>query len=175
MEAKENAAATLFSLYVVDENKVIIGVSGAISPLVNLLHDGIVRGKKDVATAIFNLSIYQGNKFRAKVVLPLITLLVDQSIGMVDEVLAILAILATHQEGWVAIGQQSTIDILVELIHSCSDHNKENVAAVLLVLGINDSSHWLAAMQIGVYEYLIELVQNGTAGRWKARQLWQVY
>ena len=118
----------------------------------------------------FNLSIYQGNKFRAKVVLPLIALLVDQSIGMVDEVLAILAILATHQEGRVAIGQQSTIDILVELIHSGSDRNKENVAAVLLVLGINDSSHLLAAMQIGVYEYLIELVQNGTArARWKAR------
>ena len=57
MEAKENAAATLFSLYVVDENKVIIGVSGAISPLVNLLRDGIIRGKKDAATD-FSL-IYQ--------------------------------------------------------------------------------------------------------------------
>ena len=82
---------------------------------------------------------------------------------MVDEVLVILAILATHEEGQVAIGQQSTIDILVELIHSGSDRNKENVVAVLLVLGINDSSHLLEAMQIGVYGYLIELVQNGTA------------
>ena len=36
-----------------DENKVIIGVSGAISPLVNLLRDGIVRGKKDAATEFF--------------------------------------------------------------------------------------------------------------------------
>jgi serine/threonine protein kinase len=52
MEAKENAAATLFSLYVVNENKVIIGVSGAISPLVNLLRDEIVRGKKHITTAI---------------------------------------------------------------------------------------------------------------------------
>lgn len=80
-------------------------------------------------------------------------MLVDQSIGMVD---AILAVLAIHQEGRVAIGQQSTIDILMELIHSGSDHNKENVAAVLLVLGINDSSHLLTVMQIGVYEYLIK-------------------
>jgi hypothetical protein len=52
MEAKENAAATLFSLYVVNKNKVIIGVSGAISPLVNLLRDEIVRGKKHITTAI---------------------------------------------------------------------------------------------------------------------------
>ena len=66
MEAKENAVATLSSLYFVDENKIIIGVSGAISPLVNLLHDGIVRGKKDAATAIFNLLIYQGNNLGLK-------------------------------------------------------------------------------------------------------------
>ena len=52
MEAKENAAATLFILYVVNKNKVIIGVSGAISPLVNLLRDEIVRGKKHITTAI---------------------------------------------------------------------------------------------------------------------------
>lgn len=174
-EARENAAATLFSLSVVDENKVIIGASGAIPPLVDLLRDGTVRGKKDAATAIFNLSIYQGNKFRAVragVVPPLIALLVDQSIGMVDEALAILAILATHQEGRIAIGQQSAIDILVELIHSGSARNKENAAAVLLALGMNDSSHLLAAMQLGVFEYLIELAQNGTArARRKARGL----
>jgi hypothetical protein len=171
MKTHEHAVMALLNLSIHNSNK------GFIVPtsVINLLRDGIVRGKKDAATAIFNLSIYQGNKFRAKVVLPLIALLVDQSIGMVDEVLAILAILATHQEGRVAIGQQSTIDILMELIHSGSDRNKENVAAILLVVGINDSSHWLAAMQIGVYEYLIKLVQNGTTGRWKARQLWRVY
>ncbi|KAL8155687.1 hypothetical protein AgCh_000909 [Apium graveolens] len=40
MIAKENAAATLFSLSVVDENKVTIGGFGAIPPLVALLNEG---------------------------------------------------------------------------------------------------------------------------------------
>ena len=97
MEARENAAATLFSLSVVDENKVTIGASGAIPALVSLLCDGSSRGKKDAATALFNLSIYQGNKakaVRANVIPPLMSLLVDPSSDMVDEALAILAILA---------------------------------------------------------------------------------
>ncbi|GLJ32880.1 hypothetical protein SUGI_0662210 [Cryptomeria japonica] len=166
MEARENAAATLFSLSVVDENKITIGASGAIPPLVDLLRDGTPRGKKDAATALFNLSIYQGNKsraVRAGVVPPLMALLVDQNIGMVDEALAILAILATHQEGRITIGKQSAIHILVDLIHSGSARNKENAAAVLLALGINDSSHLLTALQLGIYKDLVELSRNGTA------------
>lgn len=46
MEARENAAATLFSLSVIDENKVTIGAAGAIPPLVTLLSEGSQRGKK---------------------------------------------------------------------------------------------------------------------------------
>ena len=69
MEARENADATLFSLSVVDDNKVAIGAAGAIPPLIDLLIRGTPRGKKDAATAIFNLSIYQGNKVRLVIVL----------------------------------------------------------------------------------------------------------
>lgn len=39
-EAKENSAATLFSLSVMEENKSRIGRSGAIGPLVELLGNG---------------------------------------------------------------------------------------------------------------------------------------
>eukprot|EP00252_Welwitschia_mirabilis_P022592 TRINITY_DN6153_c0_g1_i1.p1 TRINITY_DN6153_c0_g1~~TRINITY_DN6153_c0_g1_i1.p1 ORF type:complete len:661 (+),score=133.53 TRINITY_DN6153_c0_g1_i1:300-2282(+) len=166
MEAQENAAATLFSLSVIDENKVTIGAAGAIPPLVDLLRDGTPRGKKDAATALFNLSIYQVNKaraVRAGVVPPLMALLLDQGMGMVDEALAILAILATHQEGRVAIGQQSAIHSLVELINSGSARNKENAAAVLLALSVNESSNLWKALHLGVYNNLVELSEKGTA------------
>ncbi|EFJ12670.1 ubiquitin-protein ligase, PUB13 [Selaginella moellendorffii] len=165
MEARENAAATLFSLSVVDDNKVTIGQTAAIPALVNLLREGTPRGKKDAATALFNLSIYQGNKakaVRAGVVPPLMELL-DPNAGMVDEALAILAILATHQEGRVAIGQESTIPLLVELIRSGSARNKENAAAVLLALGQNDAAHLVTAQQYDAGVPLAELVQNGTS------------
>eukprot|EP00250_Pteridium_aquilinum_P008494 c17992_g3_i1 orf=496-2496(+) len=171
MEARENAAATLFSLSVVDDNKVTIGASGAIPALVTLLRDGTLRGKKDAATALFNLSIFQGNKaraVRALVVPPLMQLLKEPSSDMVDESLAILAILATHQEGRAAIGQASATPVLVELIQTGSPRNKENAAAVLLALCLNDPVQTALAGQLGAHGPLNELVKNGT-GRAKRK------
>jgi vesicle coat complex subunit len=114
MEARENSAATLFSLSIVDENKVTIGASGAIPALVQLLSNGSQRGKKDAATALFNLCIYQGNKgkaVRAGLVPILLELLTETESGMVDEALAILAILSGHPEGKAAIGAASEMDL----------------------------------------------------------------
>ncbi|CAN1303728.1 Protein yippee-like At3g08990, partial [Linum perenne] len=48
-----------------DENKIIIVALGAIPVVVELLENGSTRGKKDAASTLFNLCIYQGNKGRA--------------------------------------------------------------------------------------------------------------
>lgn len=165
MEARENAAATLFSLSVIDENKVIIGAAGAIPALIDLLCHGTPRGKKDAATAIFNLAIYQGNKVRAVrsgIVVPLMRFLKDPGGGMVDEALAILAILASHQEGKVAIGQAEPFPILVEVIRTGSPRNRENAAAILLSLCAGDAQHLKIARELGAEEALKELQENGT-------------
>eukprot|EP00249_Psilotum_nudum_P026751 c33398_g1_i1 orf=2-265(+) len=84
-------------------------------------------------------------------------LLTDPAAEMVDEALAILAIIATHQEGRVAIGQASAIPLLVDLIRTGSPRNKENGAAVLLSLCTNDSAHILTARQVGASGPLSEL------------------
>ncbi|XP_077220235.1 plant U-box 14 [Tasmannia lanceolata] len=165
MEARENAAATLFSLSVIDENKVAIGAAGAIPALVDLLCQGSPRGKKDAATAIFNLSIYQGNKVRAVragIVVPLMRLLMDVGGGMMDEALAILAILATHQEGRLAIGQADPILILVEVMRTSSPRNRENATAVLCSLCLSDVQYLKAAKELGAEEALKELAEGGT-------------
>ncbi|XP_047316097.1 U-box domain-containing protein 14 [Impatiens glandulifera] len=166
MEARENAAATLFSLSVVDENKVAIGAAGAIPALIELLCEGTPRGKKDAATAIFNLSIYQGNKVRAVragIVVPLMGLLKDAGSGMVDEALAILAILANHQEGKSAISQAEPIGVLVEVIRTGSPRNRENAAAILWsLLCMGDESCLVEARDVGAEEALKELCENGT-------------
>ncbi|XP_043705010.1 U-box domain-containing protein 14-like [Telopea speciosissima] len=165
MEARENAAATLFSLSVIDENKVAIGAAGAIPALIDLLCQGSPRGKKDAATAIFNLSIYPGNKVKAVkagIVAPLMRLLTDAAGGMVDEALAILAILASHQEGKVAIGQAEPIPVLVEVMRTGSPHNRENAAAVLWSLCTGDVQHLKTAREYAAEEVLKELAENGT-------------
>lgn len=176
MEARENAAATLFSLSVVDENKVTIGASGAIPPLVSLLGEGSQRGKKDAATALFNLCIYQGNKgkaVRAGVVQTLMGLLTEPG-GMLDEAVAILAILSSHPEGRLAIGAAEAMPVLVEVIRSGSHRNKENAAAVLVHLcnGEQQEQHLAEARECGVMGPLEELAQSGTdRGKRKAAQL----
>ncbi|PPR84579.1 hypothetical protein GOBAR_AA36131 [Gossypium barbadense] len=175
MEARENAAATLFSLSVVDENKVTIGASGAIPPLVVLLSEGTQRGKKDAATALFNLCIYQGNKgkaVRAGVVPILMRLLTEPGGGMVDEALAILAILASHPEGKSAIGAAEAVPVLVGVIGNGSPRNRENGAAVLVHLCSGDQQHLAEAQELGVMGPLVDLAQNGTdRGKRKAAQL----
>ncbi|GAV57913.1 Arm domain-containing protein/U-box domain-containing protein [Cephalotus follicularis] len=175
MEARENAAATLFSLSVVDENKVTIGASGAIPPLVTLLSEGTQRGKKDAATALFNLCIYQGNKgkaVRAGVVPTLMRLLTEPGGGMVDESLAILAILASHTEGKAAIGAAEAVPVLVEVIGNGSPRNRENAAAVLVHLCTGDQKYLADAQELGVTGPLVDLAQNGTdRGKRKATQL----
>ncbi|KAK9734833.1 hypothetical protein RND81_04G166100 [Saponaria officinalis] len=175
MEARENAAATLFSLSVVDENKVTIGSSGAIPPLVMLLSEGNQRGKKDAATALFNLCIYQGNKgkaIRAGIVPILLRLLTEPGGGMLDEGLAILAIISSHPEGKATIGSADALPVLVDVIGSGSSRNKENACAVLVHLCSGDSNYLVEAQRLGVEGPLHEMVQNGTErGRRKAQQL----
>ncbi|KAI3708217.1 hypothetical protein L2E82_37372 [Cichorium intybus] len=124
-------------LSLANENKIIIGASGAIPTLVNLLENGSNRGKKPVATALFNLCIYQENKGRA-VRAGIITVLLktlcdsdlnsgsesDSGVCMVDEALTILSILASHQEAKVAIVKASMIPLLIDLMRTGISRNK---------------------------------------------------
>ncbi|XP_057532700.1 U-box domain-containing protein 15 [Amaranthus tricolor] len=168
--AKENAAATLFSLSMLDENKVIIGLYDGIPPLVNLLEKGTVRGKRDAATALFNLCLNSMNKSRAieaGIVTPLLGLIDDSELGMIDEALSILLLIASHPQGRQEIGQLTFIQSLIEFIggddHDVTPKNKEGAVALLLELGLNGgSSFLLAALQFGVYEYLVDISQSGT-------------
>ncbi|KAJ0726065.1 putative adaptor protein Cbl domain superfamily [Helianthus annuus] len=165
-EARENSAATLFSLSMLNENKVMIGCLKGIPPLVKLLRNGSIRGKKDAATALFNLSLNQSNKTRAikaGIIEPLLHLLKERSLGMVDEALSILALLAKQPEGQSGMGQLSVIETLVGFVKDGTPKNKECATAVLLELGLNNSSVILAALQYGVYDHLVELSKSGTS------------
>jgi hypothetical protein len=142
---------------------------------VTLLSEGTQRGKKDAATALFNLCIYQGNKgkaVRAGVVPTLMCLLTETGGGMVDEALAILAILASHPEGKATIGAAEAVPVLVEVIRNGSPRNRENAAAVLVHLCSGDQKHLVEAQEHGVMGPLVDLAQNGTdRGKRKAQQL----
>ncbi|KAK9041057.1 hypothetical protein V6N11_016181 [Hibiscus sabdariffa] len=57
IETRSNAAAAIFTLSALDSNKELIGKSGALKPLIELLEEGHPSAMKDVASAIFSLCI----------------------------------------------------------------------------------------------------------------------
>nr|TKS02767.1 hypothetical protein D5086_0000159760 [Populus alba] len=131
-EARENSAAALFSLSMLDENKVLIGASNGIRPLVHLLQNGTIRGKKDAATALFNLSLNQTNKSRAikaGIIPALLHLLEEKNLGMIDEALSIFLLLASHPEGRNEIGKLSFIKTLID-IHKKRDSQEQGMRPI---------------------------------------------
>ncbi|CAN1126428.1 U-box domain-containing protein 11 [Linum perenne] len=165
VEAKENAAATLFSLSLGDENKIIIGASGAIPALVELLENGSTRGKKDAASALFNLCIYQGNKgraVRAGIIAALLRMLTDSRSVMVDEALTILSVLSSNQEAKAAIVKASTIPILIDVLRTGEARSKENAASILLSLCKRDPENLGCISRLGAVIPLTELTKSGT-------------
>ena len=101
-------------------------------------------------------------------------LLAETESGMVDEALAILAILSSHPEGKAAISSAAAIPILVGVIRNGSARNKENAAAVLVHLcnGEQQQQHLAEAQEQGIVDLLEELLESGTdRGKRKAIQL----
>eukprot|EP01018_Ginkgo_biloba_P024928 Gb_24091 [translate_table: standard] len=174
MAARENAAAALFSLSAVDENKVRIGASdNAIPGLVDLLREGSSGGKKDAASALFNLCICSANRakcVKAGVVAVLLRLIEDESQGMADESLVILAILSSHREGVKAIGQGGGLSMLMDFMKQSSPHNQENAVVILLALCAYESSYMRDVRNNDVGEGYMALVDLSLTGTSRARR-----
>ena len=149
IETRRNAAAALFSLSSLDSNKLIIGKAGALNPLIGLLEEGHPPAMKDAALAIFNLCLVLENKVRAvqegavRVILKKI-----MDCILVDELLATLAILTSQQEAVQEMGLLGAVPCLIDIIReSSSERNKENCAAILHTICLNDRTKWRAVME----------------------------
>lgn len=144
IQTRSNAAAALFTLSALDTNKLIIGKSGAFKPLIDLLDEGHPLAMKDVASAIFNLCIVHENKGRAvregavRVILKKI-----MDCILVDELLAILAMLSGHQKAVEEMGELGALPCLLRIIReSTCERNKENCVAILHTICFNDRTKW---------------------------------
>ncbi|KAG5053121.1 hypothetical protein JHK87_005319 [Glycine soja] len=139
MEARENAAASIYSLSMVDECKVQIGGRPrAIPALVELLKEGTPIGKRDAASALFNLAVYNPNKVsvvKAEAVPVLVELLMDDKAGITDDALAVLALLLGCSEGLEEIrNSRALVPLLIDLLRFGSVKGKEN--SITLLLGL---------------------------------------
>ncbi|XP_002981351.2 U-box domain-containing protein 2 [Selaginella moellendorffii] len=164
-DARENAAATLCSISV-EDYKEKIGARGAIPLLVDLLRTGTPRGKKDAALALHNLSLFRENKVRivaAGGVKPLINLICEPRMGMVDRAVDVLVTLSSIPEGRMAIGEEGGIPPLVEVVEAGSPLAKERAAAALLQLCTNNPKYRRTTLQEGALPPLYILSQIGTS------------
>ncbi|CAL9762348.1 unnamed protein product [Musa acuminata subsp. burmannicoides] len=166
METRSNSAAALFSLSALDANKLKIGELGAMKPLVELLEEGSPNAKKDAGSAIFSLCMVHENRARAVregVVGVVLTAITHQS--LVDESLAILALLSGHQEAVEEIADTSGVPPLLGIIKdsSCA-RNKENAVVVLFAVCMHDRTK---LREVGEEEKsngsISRLAQNGTS------------
>ncbi|XP_074556894.1 U-box domain-containing protein 9-like isoform X2 [Curcuma longa] len=144
METRSNSAAALFSLSALESNKVKIGKMGAMKPLVELLEQGSPSAKKDAGSAIFNLCIFHENRAGALmegVVGVLLKSIADQS--LVDESLAILALLSRDQEAVEEIAENGGVASMLSIVKDNGrtrnkQNNKENAAAILFAICMHD-------------------------------------
>ncbi|MED6118555.1 E3 ubiquitin-protein ligase pub1 [Stylosanthes scabra] len=174
MEARENAAAAIFSLTMIDDSKVTIGAHPrAIKALVKLLKEGTPIGKRDAATAIFNLAVYQSNKatiVNAGAVSVLIDMLMDDKAGITDDALAVLASLLGCSQGLQEIrNSRALISILIELLRFGSATGKEN--SITLLLGLCKEEGEVVARRLLVNPRSIPSLQSLAAhGSLRARR-----
>ncbi|XP_048611826.1 U-box domain-containing protein 11-like [Brassica napus] len=142
----------------------------------DLLENETPRGKKDAATALSNLCIYQGNKgraVRAGIVPALVKMLSDSSsLRMVDEALTILSVLASNLDAKAAIVKANTLPALIGILQTGQARNRENATAILLSLCKRDNEKLVAIGRLGVVMPLMDLTKNGTErGKRKATSL----
>ncbi|XP_058196637.1 U-box domain-containing protein 9 [Rhododendron vialii] len=165
IETRSNAAATLFTLSALDSNKALIGKSGALKSLIDLLEEGHPLAMKDVASAVFNLCIIQENKASAvrdgavRVILKKIANRIH-----VDELLAILAILSSNPKAVEEMGELGGVPCLLSVIReSLCPRNKENCIAILHTICFNDRTKWKEMREEETtYGTISQLAQNGT-------------
>lgn len=167
MDARSNGAAAIFSLSALDTNKSKIGESGAIGPLVDLLEHGSMIAKKDAASAIFNLCMLHENKSRAtKSGVIDVALKAISEESLIDESMAILALLSSDHETVEEIGETGGVPCMLRIIREedqCK-RNKENAVAVLFSICMYDRAKLREVSEDeNLNRSLTWLAQNGTS------------
>ncbi|XVF02438.1 hypothetical protein REPUB_Repub04eG0175500 [Reevesia pubescens] len=143
IEAQQHAAATLFYLASIEENRILIGENPeAIPGLVELVKNGNDHCKRNALVAIFGLLLHPENHWRvlAAGVVPLLLKLLKDSEkeDLITDSLAVLATLAEKIDGTFAILRRGALQLLVGILNtSTSRTGKEYCVSLLLALCVN--------------------------------------
>ncbi|XP_028111306.1 U-box domain-containing protein 3 isoform X2 [Camellia sinensis] len=147
------------------ENRVIVGHSGAIAPLLSLLYSEVKLTQEHSVTAPgFNLSINENIKAKiaeAGAIEPLIHVLRTGNAGAKENAAAALFSLSVLEEYKMKIGRSGAVKALVDLLHTGSLRGKKDAATSLFNLSIFHENK-ARIVQAGAVKYLVELMDPAT-------------
>ena len=187
LSSKEVAILVLWSISCLQENKLQNCLSKAVQLLVEHLDNGSTQGIKDALSTLLNLSSFHGNQIciaKANVVPKVIHLLsIDEEIcagkckdtELIAKGLAILYRLCSIEEGRNGIMEsENGISCLVDMLDTGTQMEKEQVAAIFLVISSYSSHHSQIILEEGIIPSLVMISVNGTErGKTKAQKLLQ--
>ncbi|CAH8337120.1 unnamed protein product [Eruca vesicaria subsp. sativa] len=142
------------------DNRIVIGNSGAIVSLVELLHSTDSATQENAVTALLNLSINDNNKSliaEAGAIEPLIHVLENGSSEAKENSAATLFSLSVIEENKIKIGQSGAIGPLVDLLGNGTPRGKKDAATALFNLSIHQENKG-TIVQSGAVRYLIDLM-----------------
>ncbi|TYI02575.1 hypothetical protein ES332_A11G276500v1 [Gossypium tomentosum] len=132
-ETRRNAIAALVSLSALDLNKFIIGSSGALAPLLEVICVGHPLAIKEAASAICSLcKVYENqDKFTKIGAVKIILQKIKEGI-LVDELLGVLAVLSTHNDAVEELGDPDTFQYLIDIKrNTASEIARKNCIQIL--------------------------------------------
>ncbi|KAF7838376.1 U-box domain-containing protein 38 [Senna tora] len=179
-ESQEHAAGALFSLALDDDNKMAIGVLGALQPLMHaLLRSDSDRTRHDSALALYHLTLVQSNRVKLVKLGAVPTLLAMLKSGKsMGRVLLILCNLAVCTEGQSAMLDGNAVECLVGLLRGNdfdSESTRENCVAALYALSHGSLRFKALAKEARAVEVLKEIEERGTErAREKAKRILQM-
>ncbi|OAP09524.1 PUB4 [Arabidopsis thaliana] len=142
------------------DNRIVIGNSGAIVLLVELLYSTDSATQENAVTALLNLSINDNNKKAiadAGAIEPLIHVLENGSSEAKENSAATLFSLSVIEENKIKIGQSGAIGPLVDLLGNGTPRGKKDAATALFNLSIHQENKAMI-VQSGAVRYLIDLM-----------------
>ncbi|XP_065874317.1 U-box domain-containing protein 3 [Euphorbia lathyris] len=147
------------------ENRINIGRSGAVVPLLQLLYSDVKLTQEHAVTALLNLSISEEIKAmiaEAGAVEPLIYVLKSGNDAAKENSAAALFSLSVLEEYKAKIGRSGAVKALVNLLASGTLRGKKDAATALFNLSILHENK-ARIVQAGAIKYLVELMDPATS------------
>ncbi|GFP90104.1 U-box domain-containing protein 9 [Phtheirospermum japonicum] len=169
IETRRHAVAALSELSAVDANKNVIGGSGAIGPLVEVMQDGHddPLALKDAVSAISSLCALVENRERVVseggVVAILDRIIVDRV--LVEEMLEILGVLCGYERAVDEMDERGVLFCLFGLLgEEISERSKEICVAIVYALCFGDRTKLRKISEMeNAYETLCRVARKGTS------------